>query len=597
MKWFRDGILGAALLAFLSTPGFGQDQSQPAAFTLGPEGQVQEAYFQNWLPPDGPPKGVLVLVTGFIGQANKYNDKDLLEIEPWKQYALAHGLGFSLLSFAADGKKLDAGGGYCDAKLGAAQLFRNGLAKTFPSDAPVFVYGRNQGAVRFILSLLDNFPDAVASWCCYGGLKWDPLKNSAANIPPGIVAVTSDSIAIDDAKNLFFQGNDAGNKWTWVDFKPTDEDSFKAFVMEYFLAMTQNPQDQWRLIDTKEDRQKVNGTVDTHDLTWLPNSAVADLWSGLQTTKEARPTVIEKDVDLSQQGLPPIQFYLRLPPGATDTSGADGVLAYCTWSTNRQSLIQALSFDLNRTDPKQIPLAVQMLRFAAKHNLAVLTWSTPGAWKSNKNVDELTEDEQADIDKEFQAFADAWEKTIDEFCDEYKLPRTDYLLYGMSRGAQWAHRLALRKPDRFLAINAHVPGSFDEPIPEAKRCLWLVTSGEVDIGYQRAKWFYGEARKLGYPIIFKAGEGLGHDDRQDIDDVRDAFFEYALQVKKLRDADPNYDPAIFMSSDKANAVGNLLTQEVVPPEKASQIPEAYRVYLPNADVANAWKEPPPPPNP
>lgn len=38
-----------------------------------------------------------------------------------------------------------------------------------------------------------------------------------------------------------------------------------------------------------------------------------------------------------------------------------------------------------------------------------------------------------------------------------------------------------------------------------------MTTGELEAGYQRSLRFYGECRKLGYPIIYKAIPGLGHE--------------------------------------------------------------------------------------
>ena len=96
-------------------------------------------------------------------------------------------------------------------------------------------------------------------------------------------------------------------------------------------------------------------------------------------------------------------------------------------------------------------LGVEMLRYAARHNLAVLTWSTPGNWNSRVSFDQLTgRDDRRHFDEMFDVYAKSWDEGVNLLVDKYKLPSKDYLLYGLSRGAQWAHRLALRKSERFF---------------------------------------------------------------------------------------------------------------------------------------------------
>jgi pimeloyl-ACP methyl ester carboxylesterase len=237
--------------------------------------------------------------------------------------------------------------------------------------------------------------------------------------------------------------------------------------------------------------------------------------------------------------------------------------------------------------------AVQLLRFATNHDLAVVTWSTPGKWQAGTNSDELDRDTMRMDDKAFDIYARAWAQGIEFFCSNYQLPRDNYLLYGMSRGAQWAHRLALRQPKYFLAVNSHVSGSYEKPNPEAGNCLWLVTGGEVDVGYDNAVKFYRECLGMNYPVLFKAGQDLGHETRPDIEALRDAFFEYALSIKdEVSKRNQEGESLTPWFREAAKFIGNLETFKVVPPGEIARVPEENRVYLPTEKLAEAWKLPP-----
>jgi hypothetical protein len=117
---------------------------------------------------------------------------------------------------------------------------------------------------------------------------------------------------------------------------------------------------------------------------------------------------------------------------------------------------------------------------------------------------------------------------------EYGIPSNGYLLWGISGSAQYACRLALRKPEYFLAIHAHIPSSFDKPTPDGRRILWCLTTGELEAGHKRSLRFYQQCRALGYPIIYKAIVGLGHAGSPIADNIGREFFEYALSVRDQR---------------------------------------------------------------
>jgi hypothetical protein len=172
----------------------------------------------------------------------------------------------------------------------------------------------------------------------------------------------------------------------------------------------------------------------------------------------------------------------------------------------------------------------------------------------------------------------------------------------MSGAAQWAYRLALRKPDYFLAIHVHVPSSFDQPTPEARKVLWLLTTGELERGYERAKRFYGECRQLGYPMTFKAFVGLGHAGSPLADELGLKFFELALDMKDQRhefdEAIKKNDLARFKASDgpwlsdfqSPESYGDIVNQEVFGFSQKDMIPEAFQTPLPTKEIAEAWNK-------
>jgi hypothetical protein len=283
-------------------------------------------------------------------------------------------------------------------------------------------------------------------------------------------------------------------------------------------------------------------------------------------------TVFTHEVRSTVKKQPEIVFLVRLPEGVRDGRDVQGVLAYCTWETDPNQLILKLDDKNVQGDPVK--------RFAASHNLAILQWNCRTLWDSGKSHDELSTKQAHTSDANFDKVAVAWERGVRELQQQMRLPMTNMLLYGISRGAQWAHRLALRKPEYFRAVHVHVNSSYDEPTPAARRCLWLITTGEVEHGYRAAQRFYTDCRALGYPMIFKAGAGLGHSGDLRITKLGLAFFDYALNpaAREL----PVAEGALY--------VGDWLNQAVYPQALAAHVPVAQRVWLPTRELATAWGE-------
>jgi hypothetical protein len=118
--------------------------------------------------------------------------------------------------------------------------------------------------------------------------------------------------------------------------------------------------------------------------------------------------------------------------------------------------------------------------------------------------------------------------------------------------------------------------------------LWLISSGDLDVGRQNAEAFYRSSQKEGFPMILKICNGLGHTESSEVNRLRDVFFDYASGVAQR--STPRNKPAAVMLEDLENSglTGDLLTQMVFRGAAASRIPPAQRVALPDEKVAKAW---------
>jgi hypothetical protein len=288
--------------------------------------------------------------------------------------------------------------------------------------------------------------------------------------------------------------------------------------------------------------------------------------------------LIEKVVKTGQQGQPEIHFFLRLPEGHTpEHPTAKGVLAYCTWDRRDERLKTTLRAENSA-----------LVQYAKKNNLALLTWNTAILWKSRKSFDELNPSEENQLDKVFDQVAGCWESGAVMLCKDQALPVGGWYLDGFSAGAHWSQRLAVRKPHLFLAVHIHVANSYDRMGSVSLGPLWLVSSGDLDVGRMSSETFYRSSQKEGFPMILKICNGLGHAGSREVERLRDVFFDYASEVEKR--STPRKKPAAIMLEDLATSgfTGDLLTQMVFRGAAANKIPPAQRVALPDENVAKAW---------
>ena len=287
-----------------------------------------------------------------------------------------------------------------------------------------------------------------------------------------------------------------------------------------------------------------------------------------------------------------ITFFVRLPKEGMNSDSqigtrlkgkaVRGVLALCT----------------HRTEPKDVKVNVTddgrfkwFVKFADQHNLALVTWTNFKGYRTDVSGDEMDEDRYEQYDKDFDERAREWRKGFRRLCRKYDLPEDNVLMYGISGGAQMAHRLALRMPEFFFGVHVHVNSSYDQIKRDGSQILWLVTTCTQEYGYPAGVRFYRDAIDAGYHMIFRAEENLGHSDSSGTRATAMAFWDYC--IKFLPDAtNPDWRPPPvdrFYLMRYPTYVGDYLNAEAFKREVAPKyIAPEVMVALPTEEIAEAW---------
>jgi hypothetical protein len=263
---------------------------------------------------------------------------------------------------------------------------------------------------------------------------------------------------------------------------------------------------------------------------------------------------------------------------------ADGVLCLSLLAKSPEEVrAQLLGTDEKRS-------ADRALEFARKRNLAVVAWGAHRLWDPSRNWDELPRAEAKKVDADFDLVANAWDAGISFFVKKYGIPESGYLMKGSSGAAQYAQRLALRRPERFLAVHIHIASSFDVPVKGGASLLWCVTTGENELGYARSRRFFKAARDLFYPIVYKAYPGLGHEGNAKVTALGMACFDYALaeqaRATRLNGGKPARPDWADIFSSSAS-VADIFNQAVYSKFDYLCVPLEFRMLLPAA-VCEAW---------
>lgn len=306
--------------------------------------------------------------------------------------------------------------------------------------------------------------------------------------------------------------------------------------------------------------------------------------------------LVELAVETDNPAQPKITMFMRPPQGVTQGKDVRGMMALCLLANNLEEI---RLFMLNQSkDGKEQNNAI--LKFADNNKLAIIAWGSRRAWVLKGSYYEFDKNELKFMDQSFDEVAKAWEKGVKSFSRKYGVPDKDYLLWAMSGAANWAHRLALRKPQYFAAVHVEILTTYDKPTPEAKNVMWLLTTGELEGGYESSKRFYKDCKNLGYPILYKAYPGIGHAGCPQATALGLQFFKFALEeieeTKGIRENPvlrPDEIPEVIYSRrmeafQKAPFYGDIVNQEIFSAEKQDMIPAGFQVPLPNETLAKLW---------
>ena len=323
---------------------------------------------------------------------------------------------------------------------------------------------------------------------------------------------------------------------------------------------------------TGNRRERASKTADVN-LSWLPSKALLPRWQGL--TGRGGVEILRRSVKAQPTAQPVLTVFLRTRKNVTPR----GVLC----------------LSLLANHPDDIPAKIvsgnvasdvgRMVAFAESNKLAVVAWGAARhLWNPRKNWTELTRQEARAADHVFDQVSEAWAKCVGGFIRERRIPDARFLLWGCSGAAQYAQRLALRKPERFLAVHVHIPSSFDEPTDAGASVLWCLTTGENESGYERSLAFFKAAKEKGYPILYRAYPGLGHAGCGAAERLGRAILQMVLD--RVRRSDEVDWSKVF---DASPMVGDVVNLRCVVRAQGDEIPDAYRVVLPSNPIAELWK--------
>ena len=303
-------------------------------------------------------------------------------------------------------------------------------------------------------------------------------------------------------------------------------------------------------------------------------------WSGLafsQTEEEddaKLPSgIITEHYDLRLKGHKNLNLYLRYP--SSGKKPVKGVIALCKYGE------RDIQMDLTEGSRH----FGHILKFADEFQFATVAFGQPSTkgWNKTVSSDQLSNREASAQDRNLDALAREWSRTISRFARKYELPEKDWLLYGICGGAQYAHRIALRQPQHFRAVHVHYGGSYDVPTDEGKSIKWLVTSFSDEPAYIAAQRFYQNCREKDYSMILKGfsqkrrpGETVETDFygiRSPMRRLSLAFFKYAIE-------EDDSVEEVFLA-DFVNGM-------VLPKNEGEWIPKSQTILLPSRALAEAW---------
>lgn len=480
------------------------------------------------------------------------------------------------------------------------------LGKRFFSDIDAFagpeakglpLYTYAQGTSAYWLQVLMlRHPERFKAWVATGSTKF-PAVASSRKVPPGMVMPQNEREYRPALHH--FEDLRTADPYNPVCLTPLATVRPSTLVLEMYVrdfleAAPKAPKESFRWLHvhdlTPPSRSLVERPEPRH-FSWFPNASVLGMWKALrlETVPTPLPVITKHVFKTKLPEIPELKLFVRLPGSLMKGQAPNGVICFCTWQKEDSSLVNRLK------SPDDY-----LVNFADRRGLAMITWNTASLLPADVKVGNITPAVEAEMQKKFTAFGAEWRDCVRKVCSQLKLAPKDHLMYGISRGARFAHQLSIRYPEQFLAVHTHIGSGYNEILPkEGKDTLWLLTTGEVDGGYQDTFGFYERAKALEYPVLFKAGESLGHSSRRDIEDLATAFFGWALDLRDRCEAEQkkgsnkvHNTPASLYMQAMANAAwyGDYINHQAfnVTATELKDIPEVQRMPLPTDAIAKAW---------
>ncbi|MDR1497092.1 MAG: hypothetical protein LBS59_01570 [Puniceicoccales bacterium] len=324
-----------------------------------------------------------------------------------------------------------------------------------------------------------------------------------------------------------------------------------------------------------EDRKHITGEF----ATWynFPENALCQKESVTRLPAQARLTEMKCETHLKDY--PQFTLFARLPEGVANAREAKGVLCLSLLA-NQIAHVRVMLMNREATGD-----VAEMIRYADAKQLIVICWAVKQFWNTGTNSDELSEKEAKYHDGRFTEIANSWARGVRRLAGIYGFEAKNFMIWGYSNSAQFAGRLALKKPEFFGIVHMHNPAAFGTPTEEAKHVIWSMTMGENDGGIGNAVKFWKKCKALGYRYFYKTVPMLGHGNDRASRQWANLVFEYARSLpveKKAREQKLKED------FENAAYYGDWMNQGVVKKEDEEEIPAQLRVALPTPLLVKGW---------
>ncbi|QIF02450.1 hypothetical protein [Roseimicrobium sp. ORNL1] len=542
----------------------------------------------RWIKNVPNPKGILVIANTTLPAAVRH-------MPEWRDYAKKREWAILLMALKEDRIRSEEAA----AKFLEARLYKeiDGFAGPDLKNLPFIVYAQGT-AGSWLQTLMLRQPSRYLTWVTSGTTRF-PAITTAMKVPPGMLIAPTE--AQYRPALLHFEDLRGADPYNPVCLLALPEKRppvamVEAYVRHFIDAALTTKKDfhRWvHLHDLAPPSRSMTVRPDPKQYAWFPSPEILGMWKELRQATEATPlpVIAKRAYKTKIPEVPELKLFVRIPGTLAKGQKPNGILCFCTWQQEDTSLVNRLK----STDD-------YLVKLADRQGLAMVTWNTADLLSPKVKIYNLTPENEADLEKKFTAFGEEWRNGIKKVCSEFKLEDSGMLLYGVSRGARFAHQISMRYPTQFLAVHTHIGNLYNVPITkEARNTLWLVTTGEVDGGYSQSLDFYQRGMKEKLPMLFKAGPSLGHASRRDIDTLSVAFFSYALDLRKIcaehkaKDRHSNDTPASLFAQHLSSApyFGDSINHEIVAAAEAANwwVPELQRMALPTEPIAKAWGMP------